>query len=438
MVLPKFVSEVLRQSNPRALYNQQNRSESPWQGSRQRSASVKRKSDGNAASQQQQTTSQPTFASIAAGTHPAKSVIDDVTAANMRSLLSKVTENTKAMRSAIHDIQNNDTAAAFFEALFETLEMLTETQETLLAALKPASDQQSTQAKPRQEENSENMVLLGTIPKKQRFEPAAHRFQTPLVNPNLNSETTKEKPVETEQEKRLKKFRKAVEEAERSTLVTNLNLGKAKIINEETISSNVTKALIEMAAKAEGRTDGVPSPNTIERLDDIFSVAKKMKFFGKTTRSVRSKKDATINGSYCTVPIKYEFQDVGTKIYAEEVLRGTCKAQCSTPYPVILREAIRQIIDELKDQFPDNLIRVRVDTKKMVLRPSRKPKSGTWEKIAKEIKIPEDCLDVESREIPENFRIEWPTSPTRQSRKDSHQNDISLSSSSGGSQDGPP
>jgi len=217
-----------------------------------------------------------------------------------------------------------------------------------------------------------------------------------------------------------------------------LNLGKTKIINEETISTNITSALIEMAALAEGKTSGIPSNEAAEKLDDIFSVIKKMKLMGKTTRSVRSRKDVSINGSYCTIPVKYEFQDVGTKIYAEEVLRSTCKAQCSTPYPTILREAIRQIIEDQKEEHPDNLIRVRVDTKKMAFKIARRPRGGSWINSTKTVKIPEDCLDVDSRNIPENFRIEWPSSPSRQSRKDSHEHDISLSSSSGGSQNGPP
>ena len=82
-------------------------------------------------------------------------------------------------------------------------------------------------------------------------------------------------------------------------------------------------ALNAMAAKVDGQGSSVPSDSALEKIDDIISVVKKMSFFGKSTRSVRNTKNPSINGSFCTIPVKYEFRDKATKLFAEETLRDT-------------------------------------------------------------------------------------------------------------------
>jgi len=245
---------------------------------------------------------------------------------------------------------------------------------------------------------------------------------TPVINVEDSEEEShpkNQKNQQTEAQKRKAAFKKAVEEAERSTLILNLNLGRARIVNPDTISTNVTKALIAMAAAVEGEESGVPSNASIEAVDDIISVAKKMTLVGKFTKSVRNTKDKSLNGSYCTLPVKYEFADKGTKFFADEVLRRVCKAQLSIPYPTILREAIRQIVEEKKKDYPDHLIKVLVDTRRMEFRVSRRlTKDSELIRFPGAIPIPEECLDVVSRQIPDGFEVRIPGN-TRHSRKDS-------------------
>ena len=90
------------------------------------------------------------FANITAGNHT-QTAFDEATEANIRSILSKAKEKSKAMRNSYKDIQNQETAVAFFETLFETLEMLTTSQEQLLDALKSkkaTTNQTHLQAQP--------------------------------------------------------------------------------------------------------------------------------------------------------------------------------------------------------------------------------------------------------------------------------------------------
>jgi hypothetical protein len=49
----------------------------------------------------------------------------------------------------------------------------------------------------------------------------------------------------------VKKFKEAIKDAERSTLIFNLDMGKVPIMNRETMNRKATLALTSMAARKE-------------------------------------------------------------------------------------------------------------------------------------------------------------------------------------------
>jgi hypothetical protein len=211
----------------------------------------------------------------------------------------------------------------------------------------------------------------------------------------------------------VKKFKEAVNKAEKSTVIFNLNLGKIPIVNQDTISTNVTKALTALAvATEENNTGSIPSNNTITALDDALSVVKGMKFFGKKTYSYRKASDPN-SGAYCTIPVRYDFEDKEVRQFAETVFRDKCKASCSTPYPTILRECIKQVINQTKAAYPNNFVSVTVDTGKMVLKIARRPmldkedrSRKKWVNMEVQVPIPEAALDIHARKVPEGFQID--------------------------------
>jgi hypothetical protein len=85
---------------------------------------------------------------------------------------------------------------------------------------------------------------------------------------------------------------------------------------------------------------------------------------------------------------------------------------CSTPYPAITRECIKQIIDTVKSDFPDNFIRVVVDINNMVFKVARKPpkdaKDNAWKYGKVDIPIPKEALDISCRRAPKDFKIVIP------------------------------
>jgi hypothetical protein len=138
-----------------------------------------------------------------------------------------------------------------------------------------------------------------------------------------------------------------------------------------------------------------------------------MKFYGRATKSFQKRGDP-LSGSYCTVPIRYDFSDKDTRAYAESVLKDKCKLQCSTPYPLILRETIKQVMNKVKEEFPNHYVTVSVDTSSMSLKVAYRPmipagskEEKKWSYLDKVIPIPREALDINARKVPLGFKVDF-------------------------------
>jgi hypothetical protein len=241
------------------------------------------------------------------------------------------------------------------------------------------------------------MVSLGNVTKRQRQGPS-------LPEPSWLEPTAKEQ-VDPE----VRCFRDAVRTAENSTLVFNLDMGRVPIMNIETISNKATLALINMAAaKEEGNTTSVPAEDTITAIDDVLSVATNISFYGKKTKTYKNPKDS-LSGSFCTVPVRYEFRDRETRIEAEKLFMDKCGAHCAIPYPTMLRECIKQVVGKVKRDYPNNQVRVNVDTQKLCLSVSRREKNlenpGKWNSYDVNIPLPKEALNIDTKTVPQGFRL---------------------------------
>ena len=245
--------------------------------------------------------------------------------------------------------------------------------------------------------------------------PRLQRGKAPVINEEVD-------PV-------LARFKESVRNAEKSSLLLNLDLGRVPVMNQNTISTKATSALAAMAANKEGKTGVVPSEEAVTAIDDVLSMVKSMQFFGKSTKTYRNSKDPK-SGSYCTIPVRYEFKDRDTRIRAETTLREHCKVHCTTPYPTILRETIRQVINHVKQDYPDNQVRVNVDLKNLALKVSRRAPAeeghtAHWHEHKRLITLPKEVFDVGARKVPDNFRVrdlpDSPCKPAMQTDSDSGQ-----------------
>jgi hypothetical protein len=180
-------------------------------------------------------------------------------------------------------------------------------------------------------------------------------------------------------------------------------MGNAPIMNKNTISEKASLALIRMAANKEGKGKSVPSLDAVAAIDDVTSLVNNMKFYGSSTKQYKGK-DAT---GFCTVPVKYQFKDKDTRIFAEKTLRERCAVKCATPYPAIVRECIKQVVDHVRQSHPDDFVRVSVVTKEFSLKVSRRPpgKDLKWVDYPDLLRLPDEALDVSSKKVPDGLRM---------------------------------
>jgi hypothetical protein len=213
-----------------------------------------------------------------------------------------------------------------------------------------------------------------------------------------------EKPVK---DPKLQAFQDAVRHSERSTLIFNLNLGAKKTLNEKTILSQATLALSSAAAAVEGNANQKPSREVVATLDDVMSVTQNVILYGKVTKPYENKANPEDekNRSFFTMPIRYEFKDKETRVEVETILRDTCKVECATPYPLILRQCIRQVIDHFRKDYPNDYIKVMVDSQNLALKVSRKVKGDGWYTHKEPIPLPPQVLDIRARFVPKDFKL---------------------------------
>jgi hypothetical protein len=246
--------------------------------------------------------------------------------------------------------------------------------------------------------------------KKSRTETAPAREVTmfDLSQPRGPSTTLPQQPTKITNPNdppEVQKFKDVIRDAEKSTLIFNLNMGTVPLLNTDTISKKATLALSTMAAKVENPNSTIPSKDSIAAIDDILSATTGMTFYGSVTKSYKNPKDEA-SGSFCTVPVRYEFRDRETRIQAESILKTTCKVNCATPYPAVLRECIKQTGEFFRGLYNTNFVRVSVDLNKMSLRVSFKmDKESAWAYHDKLIPIPKDALNVSLRRAPVNFKM---------------------------------
>ena len=239
----------------------------------------------------------------------------------------------KLKQSLVSDTSCNGFLKEFLGGVIDSLDSLTASVESLASVVvdgagKPlAADQQKNKGK---------------------MDPSGNNQKPPPVQPS-------------EGELRKKKFVSTVREAEKAVLVFGLDLGRVPTMNTGTLSRKVTEDITAKAALVDGKNDGRPSEDTVAVLEDTLSMMKGMEFFGKVSKPYANKNDASDSriGKFHTLPVKMVFKDKDAKGRAEQVLRRNCKVNCTTPYPVPLRKAIKRLWTPRSFASPTNSFRLR-------------------------------------------------------------------------------
>ena len=286
---PKSASEILRQNSPRKTFgagqfagnrlsafraaSPANSTRSSVSSFRDRSVSVssKRKLD--------YTASGPSYADVT-GSNPLKAFSGPskeslAWAENMHTQLAQVKSLCDKTFQAIETEDISPALANILGDITTALSKSCDIQAELSGALGIQFGSASRQTETHQ---SNGYAVLGAVPKKARME-----YNRVNLTSNQVKTTKPSLPEGPPVDPTISNFRTKVKEAEKCTLLFNLDLGKVPVMNQNTISSKVTAALTTMAASTEGKTSSIPSEDAIAAIDDVLSVVKGMDFFGKTT-----------------------------------------------------------------------------------------------------------------------------------------------------------
>jgi hypothetical protein len=187
-----------------------------------------------------------------------------------------------------------------------------------------------------------------------------------------------------------KKVKQAIREAEKKTLLFNLDMGKVPTMNKETLSRKVTLALAEKALSGEHDYDIKDAEDAV---DDILSCTK-LEFLGITSKKFFNKKNVNDDSNdTCTLPVRFEFPDKPTRIQAEKTLRKVCKVSCAVPYPKKLRTILDNLISEGKVKYPKAFIRTQVNVDQLTVEAHAKSAEG-WIDLGLKRDIPLNILDI--------------------------------------------
>jgi hypothetical protein len=203
-------------------------------------------------------------------------------------------------------------------------------------------------------------------------------------------------------------------------------MGKVQLLSQSTMFEKATIALANMAGKVENLDS--PCRDTVEAINEVIKAAKSVRVYGKSTKLYKNPNDSSDpkNGSYCTVPVRYSFGNRKVRECAETIQREKCKAQCSTPYPPILRACIRKVVKHIKEDFPEDFIKVTVIPGKLGLKIARRAGSGenkgNWFNYEHLVSLPNNVLDVAAFKVPDHLELgnlpKHRGSPDRRSRLD--------------------
>jgi hypothetical protein len=197
-------------------------------------------------------------------------------------------------------------------------------------------------------------------------------------------------PALSVEENKVKKLKTVLREAEKKTVLFNLNLGKNPAMNKETLSRKVTEALGN--AVRSGKHD-YHIGDAEEVLDDILSCSK-LKFLvtqSKLFFNNRNENDERNNKMY-TLPVRMEFKDRENRFEAEIMLRKLCKVNCSVPFPKKFRDQLNELIKTAKAKQPNCYIRTKVNVENLTVEAHAKTASG-WLDLGLKSSISTDILD---------------------------------------------
>jgi hypothetical protein len=175
----------------------------------------------------------------------------------------------------------------------------------------------------------------------------------------------------------LKELREGLEKADKECVLFGANLGSVTMANRNALA-NALSGGIRAAVVAKAESKGLDSAEMIRDLDDALSCVNDMEFIGGKSQKYIKEGDPKSN-TFCTMPVKFRFDDRNARINFEKTLRSSSD--------------LKAFKTALQPRYPDDVIAIRLDTFRSVLFAVKK-KDGEkdWTKCEETLSLPPGIL----------------------------------------------
>jgi len=160
--------------------------------------------------------------------------------------------------------------------------------------------------------------------------------------------------------------------AERTCVIFDAELGPNPVSNKDRLAHAFSASVRAKAvAVAEDECcDDDPDvaaaavAEAIRVADDALSCAVNLSFLGQVTKPYNNNRDASDprNNKFCTLPLKLEFPDRGSRIHFERTMREKCKIRASMSLPPGIRKEAEKYRQLLLAKFPGEIVMVRAES----------------------------------------------------------------------------
>lgn len=174
-------------------------------------------------------------------------------------------------------------------------------------------------------------------------------------------------------------LREAFALADRTAILFDLDMGPAPVGNRQSLSRSLAAGIRAAALSAAGdsETDQIEA---VRAAGDALSCAGDVAYLGQASRSFSNPRNQSDpkNGTYCTIPVKLEFEDRQQRIYFEQTMRKI-NLRASQSLPPFLQKERTAFDAALREKYPESMIMIRPDPDRAVLTAFRKQeKTDRW------------------------------------------------------------
>jgi hypothetical protein len=192
---------------------------------------------------------------------------------------------------------------------------------------------------------------------------AAASFASVVAGPAANAA-----PSRPRVEPGTAELRAALTRADKTVVVFDADLGRLLVANRATLNGNFAAGLKAATVKVAEEGGGDVNEG-IRVVNNALSCADDLEFVGQTSSQKIDKRDPAnpVTLSFCTMPVKLEFQNRNNRIHFRKTLRKHCNLKATMSLPTIIRKYQTLFLNALRERYRDKIVMVRPDVRSLSL-----------------------------------------------------------------------